>query len=252
MSQQKLSRQQVVEKRTQRRRQQRMQLIIGITIGAVLVAGLFILLTMLPHLLAGAADQDIVETYYEGISQSVERSGTGIGYALGELDAPVTLVEYSDFSCINCFELSTIIHRLIDEYVKGGELRIVFKPITFVSPTYSVPAGKAAVCAGEQGRFWEMHDQLWHLYETNGRIPSIYLQDLTPVAVALGLDEAAFTSCLNSAQSNRILAGVSDEAQARGVTFTPAIFVNGKMVGYTGVDSYYDIVTQAIDAELNK
>ena len=138
---------------SKRQRKQRSRMgwwIGGMSVGAVAVAGLMIAISQ-----PGAVPLEPLD--YEGISQTIDQTGA-VGFALGKADSPVTLVEYSDFSCPHCYALAPTIHRLIREYVRDGRLRIVYKPISFVSPPASTLAAQAAVCAGNAGRFWQMHD----------------------------------------------------------------------------------------------
>ena len=87
-----------------------------------------------------------------------------LAFAIGNPEARVTVVEYSDFSCPHCNDLSPAIERLIQEYVREGDVRVIYKPVVFVYPERSVPAGlAAAVCAAEQDKFWEMHDAIWEI-----------------------------------------------------------------------------------------
>lgn len=239
------SRNRIQERRTQRQRRGRIFLIVGVLVVAVVIVGAVILLTG-PRSGAVAA----VETNYDGLVQQVDRStGQGPGYAIGDPDAPVTLVVYSDFSCPHCHDLTATIHRLIDEYVPVGQLRVVYKPISFVNPPYSRPAAQAAICAGDQGAFWEMHDQIWAFYENAG--PGAYTQrQLAGAAEAIGLDGNAFRSCFVSADTTSQVDAVLAEAQTLGITGTPTLFINGQQVGYRGADTAYADLKAAIETEL--
>lgn len=234
------SKQYVQEKRAQRRRQTRLWLIGGIALGAVLITGLLILLSL----------PDATESFsYEGLEQSIVDSGA-VGFAVGSPDAPVTLTEYSDFSCTHCHDLTASIHRLIDEYGRDGRLRVIFKPISFVRPPASTEAAKAAVCAAQQGQFWQMHDEIWRMYERGG--PSSYTQgSLSAAARDVGLDAAEFAACYDSEQTQASVDGVLAEAQAMGINGTPSLLVNGEMIAYTGAEAIYETLKEAIDTALD-
>lgn len=231
------------EQRAQRRRQAQMRLIIWVSVGAVVLVGGIVLLTVLSKPDVEEAD----ETFFDGLTQSADSSGTG--YALGSAAAPVTVVEFSDFSCPHCRDLSDIIHRIIDEYVRDGQVRIVYKPITFVNPSYSTPAGQAAICAGAQGKFWQMHDAIWSLYDLGGSASAYSSSSLAERASALGLDMDQFDACYDSADTRAIIEAVQAEAQSLGLTGTPAVYVNGQQVGYTGKDTFYNDLVAAIAAQ---
>jgi protein-disulfide isomerase len=213
------------------------------TLGAVVVAGGLIALSASRPGLAESTD-------YSGMTQDIQQSGA-IGFAIGSPDAPVTLVEYSDFSCSHCYELAPTIHRLISEFVQGGQLRIVYKPISFVRPPYSTEAAKAAVCAAEQGQFWQLHDQMWSKFETAG--PGAYTRSsLTALAGQIGLDSGSFGQCFGSAQTAAAVEGVLTEAEALGVNGTPTLFVNGQRVAFNGPDATYIALKTAIQGVLGE
>lgn len=237
------ARKRVQSRRAERQRQQQTRLIAGMVIVAVIIVGILIALPLL------RGEPTVVAGDYEGLAQDVIQSNEAVGLAIGSASAPVTFVEYSDFSCPHCHDLAGIVHQLIDEYVRSGDLRAVFKPIAFVNPPYSGPAAQAAICAGQQGKFWEMHDQLWGLYDTNG--PGAYTPSmLFRQATAVGLDRAQFQSCFNSAETLARVQGVIDEARARGIEGTPAVFINGQNVPYRGADVALADFRAAIEREL--
>jgi protein-disulfide isomerase len=233
--------------RTQKRRQAQTRLIIIVTIGALLLFGGLVLLSLLP----GNTDPISAAADYTGLQQEVIRTDTGLGFAIGDPDAPVTLVDYSDFSCPHCNELAGIIHQLINDYVRSGDLRVIYKPISFVNPPYSGPAAQAAICAGEQGKFWEMHDLIWSLYESAG--PGGYTQRaLVARAETLDLDIDAFRACYTSSETSRAVTDVLLEAQEKGITATPTLFVNGEEVVYRGADYAYADLAAAIRTNLGE
>ncbi len=239
------SRNRIEERRSQRqRRSRRTFLIVGVLVAAIGVVGIVIALTG-----PGRGAVAAVDTNYEGLTQEVDRTGEGPGFAIGDPNAPVTLIEYSDFSCPHCHDLTGAIHQLIDEYVTAGDLRVVYKPISFVNPPYSRPAAQAAICAGEQGKFWEMHDQIWALYDSTG--PGAYTQrQLAASAEAIGLDGNEFRSCFVSSDTSSQVDAVLAEAQVRGINGTPTLYINGQQVGYRGADTAYADLKAAIEAEL--
>lgn len=226
-----------------KRQQSRTRLILVVVVVAVVLVGLLIVLSQLGQgETAVALDRD-----YDVYTQEADRSEDAVGYAIGSPDAPATLVEYSDFSCPHCFDLSVVMHDVIDEYVADGSVRVVFKPISFVNPPYSAPAAAAAVCAGEQGKFWEMHDQIWALYEQTG--PGAYVpSNLNSAAQAIGLDTTEFRRCYNDSETASEVTAVITEAQSKGITGTPTMFLNGEPLPYRGAEVAYTDIANAIEA----
>lgn len=142
---------------------------------------------------------------------------------LGRADAPVTVVEFSDYECPFCQRFfATTLPALKRDYVDAGKVRYVFRdyPLDQLHPQ-ARKAAEAAHCAGDQGKFWEMHDVLFQ------NAKALSPPQLAEHARAVGLDGAAFDECLASGRhAARVERGLADGAAA-GVRGTPA-FVIGK------------------------
>jgi protein-disulfide isomerase len=235
------TKQRAASRREQRQRQSRIRLIVGVVIVAVVLTGVLILISI-PRSSSSAAVAD-----YSSFNQAIDDSGA-IGFSIGEDSAPVTVVEYSDFSCPHCYDLSQYIDRLIEEYVSDGSLRIVYKPVSFVNPPYSIPAAQAAVCAAQQGKFWEMQAQIWNLYAAKS--PAGYTRpNLLDQAVAIGLDQDTFATCYSSEDTLAQVRGVLDEVQTLGIQGTPTLYVNGQQINYPGPEAFYNQMVSVIEAQ---
>ena len=136
----------------------------------------------------------------------------------GREDAPVTVVEFSDFECPYCRSASTTIQQLVERY--GDRVRIVFKHLPLSIHPNAFKAAQASVCAAEQGRFWEYHDRLFATGE-------LALPALTESAQGLGLDLQHFNGCMASEASAETVRQDMREASRLGVRGTPTFFVNG-------------------------
>jgi protein-disulfide isomerase len=146
---------------------------------------------------------------------------------LGRADAPVTVVEFSDYQCPFCGRFfATVLPALKSEYMDAGKVRYVFRdyPLDQLHPL-ARKAAEAAHCAGEQGRYWEMHDALFQ----NQR--SLSPPQLGEHARALGLDSARFEECLSSGRyAAQIERGLADGAAA-GVQGTPGFVIGRTKAG---------------------
>jgi NhaA family Na+:H+ antiporter len=138
----------------------------------------------------------------------------------GPVDAPLTLVEYADFECPFCGRANGAVDELRDRF--GDRLRYVFRhaPLTDVH-LHAQLAAEAAEAAGEQGRFWEMHDRL---FAHQDRLTSI---DLLDHATAVGLDVQRFARDLGSGRLARRVQHDLDAAEGSGVTGIPTFYING-------------------------
>ncbi len=139
----------------------------------------------------------------------------------GQADAPVTLVEFSDYQCPYCRRhFNTVLPQLVTEYVETGKIKYVLREFPIVSLHPKAPkASEAALCAGEQGRYWGMHDLMFQ------NPKQLAVPDLKQSAETLGLDAAAFAECLDGGSyTEKVRTDIADGAKA-GVRGTPSFFL---------------------------
>ncbi len=139
----------------------------------------------------------------------------------GEKDARLTLIEFSDYQCPFCARhVRDTLPQIERDYIKTGKVKYVFRdfPIETIHPN-AFKAHEAANCAGEQGKYWEMHDRLFANQQALGR------KDLSRHAQAVGLDLLDFERCVDSGRlAAEIRADRADGVKA-GVKGTPAFFL---------------------------
>jgi protein-disulfide isomerase len=149
------------------------------------------------------------------------------GQVLGDASAPVTVVEFADPQCPVCAAFAEqIAPELISTEVKGGEVKLELQPYLIIGPE-SEPAMKAALAAGEQGRFWNF---LQIFYRNQGAENSGYVTDafLTSIAEAAGVpDIDAWEQSRNSSQWDSVLSDGTTQAESNGFQGTPSILVQG-------------------------
>jgi protein-disulfide isomerase len=164
------------------------------------------------------------------------------GFAVGPKDAPVTIVEFSDFQCPFCKSATATVKQILDKY--PGKVRLVFRDYPLVSIHPLAPkAHEAARCAAEQGKFWEYHDLLFE------RSPRLAPQELKQYAQDLKLDAAAFGQCLDTGKYVAEVDRDTQEGMSLGLTGTPSFFINGRqLVGAQPITAFQKI----IDGELAK
>jgi protein-disulfide isomerase len=165
------------------------------------------------------------------IMQTLELTGEQYA-AEGDPDAPITVIEFSDYGCPFCRRYVGTTYPIIkQEYIDTGKIYYVFKdfPIAQLHPQAHI-ASEAAECSGEQGKYWVMHDTLfsapseWDTTEATAReVFAVY-------AERIGLDTPRFDDCM---AQGRYRAGISSnmaEGRRMGVTGTPTFIVNGKLL----------------------
>jgi protein-disulfide isomerase len=162
--------------------------------------------------------------------------------AVGPKDAPITIIEFSDYQCPYCLQWNTQVYRrLLQAY--PDKIRFVYRDF----PLYSLhpeaeAAAEAANCAGEQGRYYDYHDKLFSEEFALGA--DAYIQ----YARELGLDEAKFQDCLSSHRTKDEVTADYQYAANLGVRSTPTFFING--VAVIGAQPY-EVFQQVIDQELS-
>jgi protein-disulfide isomerase len=159
---------------------------------------------------------------------------------LGPKDAPITIVEFSDYECPYCRKWHTeTFARLMETY--PGKIRFVYRdfPLSSIHPN-AQPAAEAANCAGEQGKYYEFSEKLF-----NGQAlsPQVYSQ----YAGELGMDTKAFEACVSSGKYASEVTADLNWAADLGVRSTPTFFINGLPV--VGAQPY-EMFKQVIDKEL--
>ena len=156
--------------------------------------------------------------------------------AKGPKDAKITIVEFSDYQCPFCSQAEPLMDQVLEAYPK--DVKRVYKqfPLTSIHPN-ALPASKAAVAAGKQGKFWEMHKKL---FENQRELsPDNYKK----WAKELGLDMARFEKDMNSPEVQAQIDRDAADARSAEVSGTPTIFVNGKRLQQRSLDGF----KQAID-----
>ena len=177
--------------------------------------------------IAGALDNGVPAIEQPGAPSEPAKAdvGTDDDAVRGEEDAPVTIIEFSDFQCPFCERFySQTLPQLEEEYISTGKVKLVYRDFPLSFHQEAQPAAEAAECAGEQGKYWEMHDKI---FENQASLSNANYKKW---AIDIGLNTAKFNTCLDSgAMASEVQKDFTD-GQASGVQGTPAFFVNGKLV----------------------
>jgi protein-disulfide isomerase len=166
----------------------------------------------------------------------------GGNYFVGPKDAKVTIVEFADFQCPFCARMVPTLKDVVEQY--KGKVRWVYRdlPLREIHPE-ALPSAVAANCAGAQGKYFEMHNEL---FENHRNLSSALYKDL---AGKLSLDMQKFETCLKDPKMEAEVLRDAAEAQNLGVNGTPAYFVNGRKLGGAVDKAEF---SRLIDSELAK
>jgi protein-disulfide isomerase len=171
----------------------------------------------------------------------------------GDSKAPLTLVEFSEFQCGFCARhVKETFPDLEKDYIKTGKIKYVFKSFPLDMHTLALKASEAADCAGEQGKFWEMHDRLFAHQD------QLQPEKLPTHAKELDLDMTKFQACLGSGKYAAEIQKSIAEGKKAGVNSTPTFFIavgqpNDSKVkavkGFVGAKKY-EVFKAALDSLL--
>ncbi len=181
------------------------------------------------------AKVEILLPPYRAPRQQVEAKGPSRGPAT----APITIVEFSDFECPYCSRAEETVSEVMRVY--GDKIRVVYRDLPLPNHKNAPKAAEAAHCAGEQGKYWEMHAKLF----ANQR--ALEVPALKGYAKDLKLDQAKFDKCLDSGATAAIVEESRKVGNEAGVNGTPAFFVNGILI--SGAQPF-DAFKEVIDVEL--
>jgi len=151
---------------------------------------------------------------------------------LGDEDAPVVLIEFSDYQCPFCRSFWRDTLPLIkSEFIDTGKVKFVYRDLPLAIHPSAMPAAQATECAEEQGKFWEMHDKIFEEQDKLGRgTVQFSVGDLKRWAGEIRLDTSDFNSCLDSEKYKGEVENDLNDGRLVGVSGTPSIFVNGRLV----------------------
>lgn len=189
---------------------------------------------------AGLEQRTKVERFLEEpkptrISVSAEHA-----FAQGPKDAPVTIIEFSDFQCPYCSRVVGTLKEIVRLYPKQVRLAYRDFPIANLHPK-AAKAAEAARCAGDQGKFWEFHDRL---FESQSQAT---VADFKRFAEQLKLDSKSFAACLDSGKHTAAVEADVDEGTRLGITGTPTFFINGRLlVGALPLEMFQKVIDREL------
>jgi len=164
---------------------------------------------------------------------------------LGDENAPVTIVEFSDYECPFCARFySQTLNQIKSKYVDTGKVKFVYRDFPLAFHPQAEPSAIAANCAGMQGKYFEFHDKIFDNGGAGGKSSTDYRR----WAQELSLDVAAWESCLNDPQQKLEIQKDMQDGTAVGIRGTPGFIINGQLV--SGAQPF-SVFEQIIESQLN-
>ncbi|PTL82618.1 thioredoxin domain-containing protein [Vitiosangium sp. GDMCC 1.1324] len=164
------------------------------------------------------------------------------GPAKGPEGAPVTIVEFSDFQCPFCSRAIGTVEEVLKAY--PNQVRLVFRQFPLEFHKQAPKAAEAALCANDQGKFWEMHDTLF------ANQKELEVPKLKEYAKKVGVDSAKFDKCLDSGEKAATVQADMADGQKVGVNGTPAFFINGILLsGAQPFDEFKSVIDSELQAK---
>ena len=175
----------------------------------------------------------------------------------GDPDAPITIIEFSDYECPFCGRFYANTLPLIEEnYINTGKVNFVYRdfPIQSIHPN-AAPAAMAAECADDQDSFWSFHDMIFENKSTWEKLEGVnLLNEFEQYAIALELDLEEFNVCLESGKHLEEVRNDLQDGQNYGVSGTPGFFIGNDNLGYIKVSGAkpYPIFEEILDEMLSQ
>ena len=175
---------------------------------------------------------------------------------IGNPDAPITIIEFTDFQCPFCARFHTqTLPLILEEYIEQGKVKLVVRdfPIQSIHPN-AVPAAVASECANEQGKVKEMHDMLFYYQnEWSRQETADALSLFSQYAAEIQLEQETFDSCLTSGKYIEEIKKDLDDGRNYGVSGTPGFFIGNDQIGYVELKGAqpFDSFKKIIDAQLD-
>lgn len=175
---------------------------------------------------------------------------------IGNPDAPITIIEFTDFQCPFCARFHTqTLPLILEEYIEQGKVKLVIRdfPIQSIHPN-AVPASVASECANEQGKVKEMHDMLFYNQnQWSGQETADALSLFSQYATEIQLDQEIFDSCLTSGKYIEEIENDLNDGREYGVSGTPGFFIGNDQIGFVQLKGAqpFDVFKKVIDAQLD-
>lgn len=168
----------------------------------------------------------------QGLDDPTQLLAKAEGVQIGNDNAPVTLIVFSDYQCPGCGQFATRIKPMLEaNEVQAGKLKVIYydMPLTSIHD-HAFLAARAARCAGDQGKYWEMHQALFQHQSDWSFSRTAPIRAFKEYAASAGVDQGAFDSCLESDRFAETVTANAMLAEQLGVNATPTVIINNRRI----------------------
>lgn len=168
---------------------------------------------------------------------------------IGRSDAPITMIEFSDFQCPFCRKFwRDTFPEIKTTYIDTGKVKFVYRDFPTEGHEASIPSAQSAECAGDQNKFWQMHDKIFIEQDEQGfGTVRFSTDDLKKWAKETGLDAKKFNACLDSDKYLEEVEKDESDGASLGVFATPSTFVNGlKITGSQPFETFKKVIDEEL------
>lgn len=226
----------------QRKRQQKKREVNWVMLGGIMAVGAVALFALLFATLQGQGvptpTPDAITVLHDFCDANDENC-----MEKGSDDAPVTIIEVSDYACVHCrnFNVEGTSDAIESQFVDSGEVRWIVVPYSTNDAT--LPAAEASFCAADQDAFFEFHRAMFDLF---GQEDAYTRAGILSAADAVGVDIASFEACMDSGENANNLQRNLAVVRSAGVRVTPSFFINGQLVeGNLPLSNFEQLIGEA-------
>lgn len=207
-------------RRAREAQQQQLLIIGGGALAAIIIAAVAIFLIS-SDAAVDVCDADDESCYGPYLSAEQDLTEDGLA-VIGSDEAPIMIGEVADFACPHCVDYHPTMKRLVETFAPTGQAQFVYMPVNWTGGSNSTVAAQAAYCAGEQGAYWQFHEEIFELSDNEGA-NGFDRDTFLDMAGDMGLDTGDMEQCMNNNRSRRGLNEALDLAPRIGVTGTPGL-----------------------------
>lgn len=172
----------------------------------------------------------VTNTNEEGVVKNPLKIDLSRGISVGSEKARVVLINFGDYECVFGREFYlNILPKLTEEFIDSGKVRYIYRDFPLAIHSKALPAAHAARCAGEQNRYWDMHNMLFEK-QPEWKISKDYMNLFTEYAGLIGINTTAFNDCMEARAYEKDISKDKTDGELYEIKGTPSLIINGELL----------------------